>query len=72
MRNQTTNPLGLYTRPEAADALRICLKSLDDAVKFGEVATVRMGNNRGKILFREADLLAYAARRVLRANPAAI
>ena len=67
-----TNPLGLYTRAEAAEALRICMKSLDDAVKAEEIATVRLGTNRGKILFREADLFAFANTRVLPASPVAV
>ena len=66
------NPLKLYTRTEAAKALRLCLKSLDLAVKHEEIATVRLGSNRGKILFREADLLAFTCSRVRPLNPAAI
>ena len=64
--------LHLLTRREAAKRMRVCQKTLDDAVRYGEIGYVRLGTRRGKVMFRETDLLAYVNHRATAPNPAAL
>jgi len=54
----------LLNRSEAADALRISTRTLDNKVKHEEIGHVRIGEGRGRVLFRPCDLEAFAARHV--------
>lgn len=62
--SQLSPNLNILTRTEAAEILRISRQSLDMAVRAGEISLLRMGNNRGKILFRLCDIEAFAASRL--------
>jgi excisionase family DNA binding protein len=62
----------LLNRSEAADALRISTRTLDNKVKDGEIGHVRIGDGRGRVLFRPCDLEAFAARHVRPAKRVAL
>ena len=62
----------LLNRTEAADALRISTRTLDNKVKHEEIGHVRIGEGRGRVLFRPCDLEAFAARHVRPAKRAAL
>ena len=62
----------LLTGREVAKALRVSTRTLDRAIKIGEIGCVRMGANRGRILFRPCDVENYATRRFVPVDPAAI
>lgn len=50
------DPYRLYSRPEAAEFLRISVKWLDEMVKRGELYNIRIGKRR---LFPRATLVAF-------------
>ena len=62
----------LINRSEAADALRISTRTLDNKVRHGEIGHVRIGEGRGRVLFRRCDLEAFAARHARPAKRAAL
>lgn len=54
--------ISLLNRQEAANTLRISVRSLDGKVKHGEIGHVRIGKGKGRVLFRPCDLQMFAAR----------
>jgi hypothetical protein len=54
--------ISLLNRQEAANTLRISVRSLDGKVKDGEIGHVRIGKGKGRVLFRPCDLQMFAAR----------
>ena len=59
----------LLNRQEAADALRVSLRTLDQNVKTRRIGHVRLGTGKGRVLFRPVDLETFAARH---ARPASV
>ena len=53
MAKETVTP-GVLTRNEAADYLRVCVRTLDYLVKDGELKRLKLGR---KTLYRVADLM---------------
>lgn len=49
----------LFTRDEAADYLRISVRTLDDMEEAGEIQAVRI---RGRVLYHQETLEAYVRR----------
>lgn len=58
----TMKNLLLANRIEAAEALRISPRTLDYAVASGKLGCVRIGEKRGRVLFRQCDLDSFIAR----------
>jgi len=52
----------LRNRREAAEALRVSPRTLDSALASGKLGCVRIGQRRGRVLFRQSDLDAFIAR----------
>ena len=52
--------MGLMTRQEAADYLRLSLRKLDDLTASGDIRRVKIGERqRARVLFREVDLQTF-------------
>jgi len=58
----TMKDMLLRTRREAAEALRISPRTLDSALASGKLGHVRIGQKRGRVLFRPCDLDSFIAR----------
>ena len=56
--------IALLNRQEAAEALRVSLRTLDENVKTNRIGHVRIGQGKGRVLFRPCDLQLFAARHV--------
>ena len=55
----------LYSRNQAAEALKISVRALDYLVSSGKLASVRIG---GRVLISSWELLAFIERQTVRAS----
>lgn len=56
---QKPKPIHYLTRQEAAEFLRVSVRTLDKLTKQGDIAHYKFGGANAKVLFRIEDLRAY-------------
>jgi excisionase family DNA binding protein len=54
----------LLDREEAAAALRVSIRTIDKLVADNAIGHVRIGEGRGRVLFRRVDLEIYVSKHV--------
>lgn len=57
--NKPKKVVHYLTRQEAANYLRISVRTLDKLTKNGEIVHYKFGGSNAKVLFKYEDLLSY-------------